>query len=400
MARTPIGNNPGQYPFTGPNYSGEYQGYIYHPWKDLYYIDPKANQEYAKQQGLVKEPPKPPGLSDAILPTVVGAGVPMVTNEIGQSVIKPAIQQGADYVGGLLGFGDDAAGAAASQVAPQTASTSAGGLLGGAPTAPAAPSVLNAQPVYGVATDAATGGTVMNTGAVAPGASQATETGGLLGSMGPMAQGALGAAGLAAGAYGMYDAFESGDEVGGAISGLGAGLGASALGSALGLAAIPGVGWLAAGGALLGAGLGMFGGPPRTEVEDKRFRKLQEQGVMMHTDQFIPEARSRAEQLEAAKEMGIEPGFVGVDPNVGWVNTKWLESGDEKDLRPEDIWGYAAFYEKYGNDWLGKFSEEERRNIAQQALDSGAVREHHGTIDVDWEKMKSAENTNMEEQDA
>jgi hypothetical protein len=71
----------------------------------------------------------------------------------------------------------------------------------------------------------------------------------------------------------------------------------------------------------------------------------------------------------------------------GFVNNKFANSRNESDLRPEDIWGYASFFEKYGNDWTGKFNEQQRRDIAQKALDAGAVREHHGTIDIDWNKV-------------
>jgi hypothetical protein len=63
------------------------------------------------------------------------------------------------------------------------------------------------------------------------------------------------------------------------------------------------------------------------------------------------------------------------------VNTKWLKSGNENDLRAQDIWGYAAFSEALGNDWYNT-SEQNREKIASKALDLGAVREHHGTIDL------------------
>lgn len=65
-------------------------------------------------------------------------------------------------------------------------------------------------------------------------------------------------------------------------------------------------------------------------------------------------------------------------------NEKFAMSRDEKDLGAEDIWGYSAFGEKFGNDWLGKFSEDQRRQIAQKALDSGSVREGRGQINVKW----------------
>ena len=68
----------------------------------------------------------------------------------------------------------------------------------------------------------------------------------------------------------------------------------------------------------------------------------------------------------------------------GWVNNKFALSRDEKDLKGQDIWGNAAFFEKFGNDWLKTFNEDQRLAIAQLVLEAGLVRERHGTIDVAW----------------
>lgn len=120
------------------------------------------------------------------------------------------------------------------------------------------------------------------------------------------------------------------------------------------------------------------------KTEGNRLRDLAEQGVR------IPESLQQAMQLSRgrAKEELIDPSvpidFVGVTSDGRWVNNSFAATRDESLLRAEDIWGYAAFFEKFGNQWLGTFSEEQRRAIAQKALDSGAVREHHGTIDVAW----------------
>jgi hypothetical protein len=179
--------------------------------------------------------------------------------------------------------------------------------------------------------------------------------------------------------------------IGGLTAGLGAGMALNALGIALGP-----VGWgallvgtLAAGG-LFGSRLG---DKDRWKTEGKRLGKLIEKGIN------IPEELQGAMQLTRgrSKEELVNPNFprdfVG-QTEQGFVNNKFALSRDEKDLHPEDIWGYAAFFEKFGNDWLGKFSEDQRRDIAQAALDSGAVREKHGTMNITWsaeleEKIKS-----------
>lgn len=400
------------YPWVGPNYIkyGERAGLTYLPLYDKYTSNQNAIQQHQseltdylqaqeREKNLANKQYETamagePGLFEQAAPMAVGAGIPLV------------IEKGVDYVWdkfipsateskGLL----SAAGDLSSTSTLPGVSTQGSGLLSAATGTPAslpvsmqASNLLQGMPANAVASTVGPSGEAATilaaenpsmSGPLGP----ATGTG-PLGSM-PMLQGTLGGAGLIAGAMGMKEAYERGSPLQGAISGVGAGVGASMLGSSLGLAFLPGIGWMAAGGAILGTALGLFGGPPKTEVEDKRFKKLSDKGILMHTSSFVPESRTRKEQLKAVKDLGVEPGFVGVHPEIGWVNTKWLESGKESDLKAEDIWGYSAFYEKYGNKWLGEFSEDDRRRIAQEAIDKGAVREHHGTIDVDWKKAEA-----------
>ena len=183
--------------------------------------------------------------------------------------------------------------------------------------------------------------------------------------------------------------------IGGLTAGLGAGMALNAIGIGLGP-----IGW----GALLVGTLvagGLFGSrlgdKDRWKTEGKRLGKLMEKGI------DIPEELQGARQLTRGrtKEELVNPNyprdFVG-QTEQGFVNNKFALSRDEKDLQPEDIWGYAAFFEKFGNDWLGTFNEEQRRSIAKAALDSGAVREKYGTMNITWnpeleEKIKSVTET-------
>jgi hypothetical protein len=171
-----------------------------------------------------------------------------------------------------------------------------------------------------------------------------------------------------------------------ALNAIGIGLGPIGWGALL-------VGTLVAGG-LFGSRLG---DKDRWKTEGKRLGKLMEKGI------DIPEELQGARQLTRGrtKEELVNPNyprdFVG-QTEQGFVNNKFALSRDEKDLQPEDIWGYAAFFEKFGNDWLGTFNEEQRRSIAKAALDSGAVREKYGTMNITWnpeleEKIKSVTET-------
>lgn len=123
-------------------------------------------------------------------------------------------------------------------------------------------------------------------------------------------------------------------------------------------------------------------GVTRTEKEDGRLRELKRKGLLPPDYNTKLTADSRSKQHKDALERGVGDAYAGRDKDGKWVNTAWLKSGDEKDLKPEDIWGYAAFLEKYKGDWLGKFSEEDRRRIAQAHLDKGQVAEDRGSINL------------------
>ena len=69
----------------------------------------------------------------------------------------------------------------------------------------------------------------------------------------------------------------------------------------------------------------------------------------------------------------------------GYVNNKFENTRNEADMTYETLAPYAVWAEKR-NDWW-KLSDAQRRAITDAAQKSGAVREHHGTLDVDWNKV-------------
>jgi hypothetical protein len=123
------------------------------------------------------------------------------------------------------------------------------------------------------------------------------------------------------------------------------------------------------------------------QTEGKRLKGLIEQGI------DIPESLrgamhlTRGRSLEELVDASVPQDFIGFKSDGTWVNNQFAATRDETYLKPQDIWGSAACFERFGNDWLGKFSEEQRRSICQQALDLGLVREHRGTIDIAWDKL-------------
>lgn len=187
---------------------------------------------------------------------------------------------------------------------------------------------------------------------------------------------ALGVGATLLGGYNAVQGFKKKDPVRGGLGGAGTGLGLAMLGAGP-------VGWLVGGGALLGGGAALankMGDKDRWKTEQKRLAKLREQGINIPQQEADGLTGGRSKQqlidLELAKQAR------GEYSNVDFARTR-----DERFLKPDDIMGYATFAEKYGNDWFGKFDDKQRREIAQKALDAGAVREHRGTIDVNWDKV-------------
>ena len=95
------------------------------------------------------------------------------------------------------------------------------------------------------------------------------------------------------------------------------------------------------------------------DLYDKAFGKLQEG------------ARGARSDLDAA--------FVGMDDKSGrWINNAFANSGKAEDLRPEDVWGSEGVFSTFGNDWLGKYTEDQRRQISQTLLDQALFKLDHG----------------------
>lgn len=147
--------NPGQqqpqkYPFVGEAYQhyGEQPGYIYDPYSDSYYPDPKVQNSYYEETGLKeKEPSFIDKYKEPLGALGIYEGIKGATSN--PSGFFGGIKDGLSSLGGLFGLGDSAAattGAADAANALGSLDLASGAPfgLGSVGTAPAAPEILGA----------------------------------------------------------------------------------------------------------------------------------------------------------------------------------------------------------------------------------------------------------------
>lgn len=275
----------------------------------------------------------------------------VLTGALGSKAVYDVVT-GKPILGGIFGGG----GGAAATEAAKTAATAGTQAATAGGQALSAPNVISATRVPGAETSA-------------PGMFSVGTTGGNV----------LGGLGVGLGAYGAYQGIKDKNPLTAGLGGGGMVLGLNQLGYTLG----PwGVAASIAAPALIAALSGM-GDKDRWKEEQSNVQSLVDRGVtgwdqLQATMPKLTRGRS-IDELVAIEQANKAAGLHS--------NEKFARSRNEADLTAEDIWGYSAFGDKYGNDWFGKFSEAERRNIAQQALDAGAVQEGRGQIKIDWTKV-------------
>jgi hypothetical protein len=116
------------------------------------------------------------------------------------------------------------------------------------------------------------------------------------------------------------------------------------------------------------------------KTEQSALGKLAKKGVTgweayLKAQPTLTKGRSKGDLLKIEQDKAARGEY---------SNAKFAESRDEKDLKGKDIWGYSAFGEKFGNDWLGKFSEKQREQIADEVVKAGAFKESKGSGKISW----------------
>ncbi len=196
-----------------------------------------------------------------------------------------------------------------------------------------------------------------------------------LGTTGSMASYAVPVASAAGGAYLAYDLgkdiHQNKIKKTGRGYARGAGQGAAS-GALIGTAIMPGVGTaIGAGVGALAGGLGVAAGHEGTkEAQKRKWGELAEKGIL------VPEGLSTADQKSAgntAKNWSFEAA------------RQKLLSGEN----PDEFVGVLGNFETFGNDWLGKYSDDQRRAFAKRAAGEGLYNSKKGDIFIsDADKAK------------
>lgn len=348
--------NPSKYPHVGANYQqyGEQPGYVYYPWNDQYYPDPKQQAAWAEQAGLKEPEKKPPGLLEQAAPIAVAGGALALGQGLGKN---PAgfINGITDGLGGLFGGGGGSSAASTAASTGTEAATGTTGLIGGGEFSPSLS--YGGEALFPGGSSAAGGGEAAAT----------TGSGLLQTAPGTVGGSILPAAGIAAGAYTGYQQLQGarnalqGDDL---TFQQQAALALPTFGTSFLYNPVKDYfGW---------------GNQNRWKEEGDRLRRLQEQGVNIPQeliDSMPTGGRSTEDLVQLERDRGADEADI-----------RFASSRDINDLKGhgQSIINYSTFAEK-DPEWFNR-SIEDRTAYANQLLDAGVVSEGRGQISIDWEK--------------
>ena len=130
---------------------------------------------------------------------------------------------------------------------------------------------------------------------------------------------------------------------------------------------------------LVAKGIGRIFGGTAPNIEKKRWERLKMYGFDVPKPEWVDtkDAALKAENKNLAKD------FVGYDESGKWVNNQFANTGKDEALRPQDIYEFATNHETFGEAY-GNLPEQEKLRLMQIALDNKLVKEHQGTVDINW----------------
>lgn len=189
----------------------------------------------------------------------------------------------------------------------------------------------------------------------------------------------LGVAGAGLGAYGLYQGIKDNSPKEGAIGGAGMGAGIAA---ALPLLGFGPVGWGALALSALGGGVG--GGLLASLLGHKTTKQYEKErwGDLANSAQ---DAQTKAYAQQYQNYLNSDQQKIDAQPQnrLGYK----MANGT---LRPEDVWGSLGVMKTFGSDWLGKYNEDQRRNISQALIGATLFQGDHGdTMITDQDKARA-----------
>jgi hypothetical protein len=130
---------------------------------------------------------------------------------------------------------------------------------------------------------------------------------------------------------------------------------------------------------LVAKGIGRIFGGTAPNIEKQRWERLKMYGFDVPKPEWVDtkDAALKAENKNVAKD------FVGYDESGKWVNNQFANTGKDEALRPQDIYEFATNHETFGEAY-GNLPEQEKLRLMQIALDNKLVKEHQGTVDINW----------------
>jgi hypothetical protein len=130
---------------------------------------------------------------------------------------------------------------------------------------------------------------------------------------------------------------------------------------------------------LVAKGIGRIFGGTAPNIEKQRWERLKMYGFDVPKPEWVDtkDAALKAENKNLAKD------FVGYDESGKWVNNQFANTGKDETLRPQDIYEFATNHETFGEAY-GNLPEQEKLRLMQIALDNKLVKEHQGTVDINW----------------
>ena len=287
-----------------------------------YRPDPKQKQQWAEESGFAEKAPRQPSPWEGLAMGAAGTGLGVTAATVGQSLGSSVAGQSAQEI-----LKEKLAEQALAKLEAEAAASAGQQVVAGQATQQAVGQTAS----EGLAQAGTTAGTEAGAGSILANAS----------AMGPLPIAAIGASTLAGGkaAYDMLQG-EKPDLFGRATLGIATG-GLSEVANSL------------------------FGGKSLQEKRADEAASLVGKGVFGYDDYY---------------KNSLQPGMSGGLQSSMPFNEQFEKTRDEAFLRPEDVWGATSNFIA-DPQWLS-YSEDQRRQIAQQALGQRLYREGDGGIDI------------------